>query len=150
LREFGRRHALALTVVGTFGTGAALVLDGQQNEFTFASSRVADATLAGAVVLQVMALLARSEARISSIEATTGLDRRRGQHRLGRAQTGLHTIKDRAGHKPTAPTQAKPVKIAKVADPLGDVRGVQRGRERRRFDAHVAEAVLLRMTYPLT
>lgn len=88
LREFGRRHALALTVAGTIGTGAALVfvLVGQRDEFTFALSRVAVGTLAVAVLLQVVALLARSEAWHLSIEAAGGTVARRVLYRASSMQ----------------------------------------------------------------
>ncbi len=74
LRDFGRRQAAALTAVGTLGTIAALVfvLAGQQDEFTFALSRVSLGTLAVVVVLQIVALLTRSEAWHLSIEAAGG------------------------------------------------------------------------------
>ncbi|MDA0172576.1 hypothetical protein OJ998_25970 [Solirubrobacter taibaiensis] len=70
---------MLLTVVGTLGMGVALglALAGQRDEFTFALSRVAGWTLAVAVLLQIVALLARSEAWHLSIEAAGGTVARR-------------------------------------------------------------------------
>ncbi|MDA0179516.1 flippase-like domain-containing protein [Solirubrobacter phytolaccae] len=79
LREFGRRHGTLLTVVGSLGTAAALaiVLAGQRDEFTFALKSVGMWTLVVAVVLQIVALLSRSEAWHLSVEAAGGTVERR-------------------------------------------------------------------------
>ncbi len=79
LRAFARRHGALLTVVGSLGTAAALafVLAGQRDEFAFALSSVSGWTFAVAVLLQIVALLSRSEAWHLSIEAAGGTVPRR-------------------------------------------------------------------------
>ena len=79
LRAFARRHGTALTIAGSLGTAAVLVivLAGRRDEFTYALSHVALWTLAVTVLLQAVALLARSEAWHLSIEAAGGTVPRR-------------------------------------------------------------------------
>ena len=78
LRDFGRRRRTPITVVGSLATVAilALVLAGRRDEFAAALS-VAAWVLAATVLLQIVALLARSEAWHLSIQAAGGtVDRR--------------------------------------------------------------------------
>ena len=79
LREFGRRHRVLITVVGSLATVAVLVLllAGRRDEFTEALSEAALWVLGLAALLQIVALLARSEAWHLTIEAAGGkVDRR--------------------------------------------------------------------------
>jgi uncharacterized membrane protein YbhN (UPF0104 family) len=79
LRDFGRRRRTPITVVGSLATAAVLlfVLAGRREEFAAALSGVAAWVLAVTVVLQIVALLARSEAWHLSIRAAGGtVDRR--------------------------------------------------------------------------
>jgi len=79
LRDFGRRRRTLITVVGSLATAAVLlfVLAGRREEFAAALSGVAAWVLAVTVVLQIVALLARSEAWHLSIRAAGGtVDRR--------------------------------------------------------------------------
>lgn len=64
LRDFGRRRRTPITVVGSLATAAilALVLAGRQHEFEAALFSAAAWVLAVTVGLQIVALLARSEA----------------------------------------------------------------------------------------
>jgi uncharacterized membrane protein YbhN (UPF0104 family) len=78
LREFARRRRTLITVFGSVATVAVLafVLAGRRDEFTAALS-VAAWVLGVTVLLQIVALLARSEAWHLSIEAAGGtVDRR--------------------------------------------------------------------------
>jgi uncharacterized membrane protein YbhN (UPF0104 family) len=78
LREFGRRRRTLITVVGSLATAAilAFVLAGRRHEFAAALS-VAAWVLAVTVLLQIVSLLARSEAWHLSIQAAGGtVDRR--------------------------------------------------------------------------
>lgn len=78
LRDFGRRRRTLITVVGSLATAAVLVflLAGRRDEFEAALS-VAAWVLAVTVLLQIVALLARSEAWHLSIQAAGGtVDRR--------------------------------------------------------------------------
>ena len=79
LRDFGRRRRTLITVVGSVATAAILLflLAGQRDEFTAALSAASAGVLALTVVLQIVALLARSEAWHLSIQAAGGtVDRR--------------------------------------------------------------------------
>jgi uncharacterized membrane protein YbhN (UPF0104 family) len=79
LREYGRRHRVALTIGCSLGVAALLayVLAGRRDEFATAVSEVAIWTLVVTVLLQGTALVARSEAWHLSIEAAGGsVDRR--------------------------------------------------------------------------
>jgi uncharacterized membrane protein YbhN (UPF0104 family) len=78
LRDFGRRRRTLITVFGSLATAAilALVLAGRRDEFAAALS-VAAWVLVVTVLLQIVALLARSEAWHLSIQAAGGtVDRR--------------------------------------------------------------------------
>ena len=79
LRGFGRRHRVLITVVGSVGTVVvlALLLAGRRDEFAEALSEAALWVLGLAALLQIVALLARSEAWHLTIEAAGGsVDRR--------------------------------------------------------------------------
>jgi uncharacterized membrane protein YbhN (UPF0104 family) len=79
LRDFGRRRRLPITVAGSVATAAilAIVLAGRRDEFADAFTDVAAWVLAVTVLLQIVALLARSEAWHLTIEAAGGtVDRR--------------------------------------------------------------------------
>jgi uncharacterized membrane protein YbhN (UPF0104 family) len=83
LRGFARRRRTLLTVVGSLLTAAVLafVLAGRRDEFTAALGDAAAWVLAVAVLLQVVALLVRSEAWHLSIEAAGGTVERRVLYR---------------------------------------------------------------------
>ena len=79
LRAAGRRHRTLITVVGSLATAAilALVLAGRRDEFVAALSSAATWVLAVTVLLQIVALLARSEAwHLTIREAGGTVDRR--------------------------------------------------------------------------
>jgi uncharacterized membrane protein YbhN (UPF0104 family) len=79
LRDVGRRRRTLITVVGSLATAAilALVLSGRRHEFGTALSDVAAWVLGVTVVLQFVALVARSEAWHLTIQAAGGtVDRR--------------------------------------------------------------------------
>jgi uncharacterized membrane protein YbhN (UPF0104 family) len=78
-RDFGRRRRALITVVGSLATAAilAFVLAGRRHEFATALSDAGLGVLAVTVLLQIVALLARSEAWHLSIQAAGGtVDRR--------------------------------------------------------------------------
>jgi uncharacterized membrane protein YbhN (UPF0104 family) len=79
LRALGRRHRTLITVVGSVATAAALVavLWGRRDEFQEAMSEAAWWVLAVTALLQIVALLARSEAWHITIEAAGGTVERR-------------------------------------------------------------------------
>jgi uncharacterized membrane protein YbhN (UPF0104 family) len=79
LMAFGRRRRTALTVVGSIVTAAILVLllAGRRDEFTAALSSAAVWVIAVTTLLQIVALVSRSEAWHITIEAAGGaVDRR--------------------------------------------------------------------------
>jgi uncharacterized membrane protein YbhN (UPF0104 family) len=79
LMAFGRRRRTLLTVVGSLVTAAVLVLllAGRRDEFTAALSSAAAWVIAVTTILQIVALVARSEAWHITIEAAGGaVDRR--------------------------------------------------------------------------
>src|SRR5512133_54751 len=88
VRGFARRRRAAITVVGSVLTAAALVvgLAGQRHEFSTALSNVALTVLAVAALLQIVALLARTEAWHLSIEAAGGSVARRILYRASGMQ----------------------------------------------------------------
>jgi uncharacterized membrane protein YbhN (UPF0104 family) len=88
LRRFGRRHRTAITIAGTLFTAAALafVLAGRRHEFTTALSEVALWMLAVTALLQVVALVSRSEAWHRTIEAAGGSVDRRTLYRASSMQ----------------------------------------------------------------
>ena len=79
LRAVGRRHRTLITVLGSLGTAAALALAlaGRGDEFAEAFGRASVVVLAVTALLQVVALLARSEAWHLTIEAAGGAVERR-------------------------------------------------------------------------
>jgi uncharacterized membrane protein YbhN (UPF0104 family) len=83
VRAFGGRHRTAITVVGSVVSAAVLgfVLAGRRDEFVEALSSAAAWVLAVAVLLQIVALVARSEAWHLTIEAAGGTVARRVLYR---------------------------------------------------------------------
>ncbi|HEU4700945.1 MAG TPA: hypothetical protein VFS37_00570 [Conexibacter sp.] len=83
MRRFGRRRRIPITVVGSLVTAAllAFVLAGRRHEFAAALGDATVGVLAVAVLLQIVALLARSEAWHLSIEAAGGTVPRRALYR---------------------------------------------------------------------
>ena len=79
LRAFGRRHRTLITVVGSVATAAVLValLAGRRDEFSEALSQAPLWVIAVTALLQIVALLARSEAWHLTIEAAGGTVERR-------------------------------------------------------------------------
>lgn len=88
VRAFGRRHRTLITVVGSLATAAVLayILAGRRHEFTDALSEVAAGVLALTVVLQIIALISRSEAWHLTIEAAGGTVARRVLYRASSMQ----------------------------------------------------------------
>ncbi len=88
LRRAARRHRTALTVAATLATGAVLVLllAGRRHEFATALSGVAPTVLIATVLLQVVALLARTEAWHRTIGAAGGTVARRVLYRASSVQ----------------------------------------------------------------
>jgi uncharacterized membrane protein YbhN (UPF0104 family) len=79
LRDFGRRRRAPITVVGSLATAAVLafVLAGRRHEFADALSLAGLWVIAVTALLQIVALIARSEAWHLSIRAAGGtVDRR--------------------------------------------------------------------------
>src|SRR6476646_2247976 len=78
-REYARRHRTAISVVGTILPIAALVyaLAGKRQEFVDALRGVQASVLAATVLLQIVALLSRSEAWHLTIESAGGTVARR-------------------------------------------------------------------------
>jgi hypothetical protein len=79
LRDFGSRRRTLITVLGSLATAAilALLLAGRRDEFAAALSGAAALVLAASVLLQIVALLARSEAWHLTIQEAGGtVDRR--------------------------------------------------------------------------
>ena len=83
LRAFVRRHQTAITVVGSVTTAAVLVLvlAGRRDEFTEALSSAGLPILGVVVLLQIVALVSRSEAWHLTIEAAGGTVARRVLYR---------------------------------------------------------------------
>ena len=88
LRGFGRRHSTLITVVGSLITAAilAFVLAGRRDQFATALSDAAWWVLAATVLLQIVALLSRSEAWHLSIGAAGGMVERRILYRASSMQ----------------------------------------------------------------
>jgi uncharacterized membrane protein YbhN (UPF0104 family) len=88
VRAFGRRHRTLITVAGSGVTAAILVmvLAGKRDEFEAALSGAQLWVLAATMVLQIVALLARSEAWHLSIQAAGGTVTRRLLYRASSMQ----------------------------------------------------------------
>ena len=88
LRAFGRRHRAVIAVVGSLATAAilAFLLAGRADEFEAALSAASASVLAATVLLQVIGLLARSEAWHLTIEAAGGTVERRVLYRASSMQ----------------------------------------------------------------
>jgi hypothetical protein len=88
LTAFGHRRRNLLTVVGSLITATALVLllAGRRDEFTAALSSVAVWVIVVTVLLQIIALVARSEAWHLTIEAAGGVVERRILYRASSMQ----------------------------------------------------------------
>lgn len=87
-RAFGRRHRVLITIVGSLATAAILVyvLWGQRDEFTTALEQASLGVLALATLLQIVALVSRSEAWHLTIEAAGGTVARRVLYRASSVQ----------------------------------------------------------------
>ena len=87
-RRFGRRRRGPITVVASLATAAVLVvlLAGRRHEFAMALSAAPIAVLAVTALLQIVALVARSEAWHLSIRAAGGTVHRRVLYRASSMQ----------------------------------------------------------------
>lgn len=99
LLEFGRRRRTLITVVGSLITAAVLVwvLAGRREEFTAALSSAAAWVIAVTVLLQVIALVARTEAWHLTIEAAGGTVARRVLYRASSMQVIGGTLNSHLG-----------------------------------------------------
>jgi len=88
LRAFGRRHRTLITIVGSIATAALLVflLAGRRDEFEEALAEASIWILAAAALLQIVALVSRSEAWHLTIEAAGGTVPRRALYRASAMQ----------------------------------------------------------------
>ena len=88
LRDFGRRHRTPIMVVGSLATllVLVLVLAGRRHEFTAALSQAGLGVLGVAAALQIVALVARSEAWHLTIEEAGGTVPRRILYRASSMQ----------------------------------------------------------------
>jgi len=88
LRAFGRRHRALIAVVGSLATAGVLVflLAGRGDEFEAALAAAPASVLAATVLLQVVGLLARSEAWHLTIQAAGGTVERRVLYRASSMQ----------------------------------------------------------------
>ena len=88
VRSFGRRHRTLITVVGTTGATVALIfaLAGHRDEFTTALSEAPWWVLAVTALLQIVALVSRSEAWHLTIEEAGGTVDRRVLYRASSMQ----------------------------------------------------------------
>jgi uncharacterized membrane protein YbhN (UPF0104 family) len=88
LRDFGRRRRGLIAVVGSLATAAVLafLLAGRRHEFAAALSGTPVSVLAATVLLQVVGLLARSEAWHLTIQAAGGTVERRVLYRASSMQ----------------------------------------------------------------
>src|ERR1700754_4827583 len=79
LADFGRRHRVPITILGSLATAGVLVamLARRRDEFTTALTSASIGILLIAMLLQIVALLARSEAWHRTIEAAGGSIERR-------------------------------------------------------------------------
>jgi uncharacterized membrane protein YbhN (UPF0104 family) len=87
-RRFGRRHRALITIVGSLATAAVLawLLSSRRHEFATALSDATLWMLAGTAVLQIIALISRSEAWHLSICAAGGTVDRRVLYRASSMQ----------------------------------------------------------------
>ena len=99
LRAFGRRHRAVIAVVGSLATAAilAFLLAGRADEFEAALSAASASVLAATVLLQVIGLLARSEAWHLTIEAAGGTVERRVLYRASSMQVVGSVINTQLG-----------------------------------------------------
>ena len=99
LRAFGRRHRALITVAGSLATAAALVLvlAGRRQEFETALWSAAPWMLALTALLQIVALVARSEAWHLTIEAAGGTVDRRVLYRASSMQVLRSLINGQLG-----------------------------------------------------
>jgi uncharacterized membrane protein YbhN (UPF0104 family) len=88
LRRFGRRHRAPITVVGSLATAAVLVwlLSGRRQEFADALSGTPAWVFAATALLQIVALVSRSEAWHLTIAAAGGTVDRRVLYRASSMQ----------------------------------------------------------------
>lgn len=88
VRAFGRRHRMAITIVGSILTLAILVyvLSGRREEFVTALREASVWVLALTTLLQIVALVSRSEAWHLTIEAAGGTVARRVLYRASSVQ----------------------------------------------------------------
>jgi uncharacterized membrane protein YbhN (UPF0104 family) len=88
LRGFGRRHRMLMTVAGSLVTAGVLVflLSGRRHEFSTALSAATLWVLGATVLLQILALLSRSEAWHLTIQAAGGTVERRILYRASSMQ----------------------------------------------------------------
>src|SRR5215216_347910 len=98
-RAFARRRRLPIVVVGSLVTAAllALVLAGRRHEFGEALVAAAPWVLGVTALLQIVALLARSEAWHLSIEAAGGSVARRVLYRASSMQVIGGTLNSHLG-----------------------------------------------------
>jgi hypothetical protein len=87
-REFGRRWRAPITVIGCLATGAAiaLLLAGRRDQFAGAISGTAAWVVAVTALLQIVALVARSEAWHLTVGAAGGTIARRALYRASSVQ----------------------------------------------------------------
>jgi uncharacterized membrane protein YbhN (UPF0104 family) len=87
-RAFGRRHRILITIFGSLAAVAALAfaLAGRRHEFATALDRAPLPILGATVLLQIVALLSRSEAWHLTIEAAGGTVPRRILYRASSMQ----------------------------------------------------------------
>ena len=88
IRDFARRRRVPIMVAGSVLAAAALVfvLAGRRHEFAMALSRTAVSVLVATVLLQIVALVSRSEAWHLSIQAAGGTIERRVVYRASSTQ----------------------------------------------------------------
>ncbi len=99
LRAFGRRHRTLITVVASLAAAGILaaLLAGRRQEFADALSMTAPSVFAAAVLLQIVALLARSEAWHLTIQAAGGTVERRILYRASSVQVLAGVINGHLG-----------------------------------------------------
>lgn len=99
LRDFGRRRRLLITLVGSLAAAAilAFLLAGRRHEFAHALSTTPLWVLAVTALLQIVALLARSEAWHLTIQAAGGTVERRILYRASSMQVLAGVINSQLG-----------------------------------------------------